>query len=306
MRHVPVLLKETIELLNLAPGMNVVDGTLGDGGHAAAMLEKIAPTGRLLGLDADLESLLSAKQFLYPFGERVICVRDNFINLADIVVLEKFGPVQAILLDLGWSSPQFAERGRGFSFQIDEQLDMRYDWTSDHGLQTTATAAEMLNNYTEPELEKIFREYGEEKLSKEVARAIVLARKQTPVARTSQLAEIILAVYRQKLKTKKAVPWVGGLHPATKVFQALRLAVNDELGALAKVLPQAVRLLAPGGRLAVITFHSLEDRIAKHFFKSQAEDNIRLINKKPIVCGREEYEANPRARSAKLRIVEKI
>lgn len=301
MRHVPALLQEVVEALKLAPGMNVVDCTLGDGGHAAAILEKTAPNGKLLGLDADSESLLRAKQFLYPYGERVKYVRNNFANLNQIVAQEQFGSIQAILIDLGWSSSQFAERGRGFSFQNDESLDMRYDNEAQK-----ITAAGMLNNSTKSELEKFFLEYGEEKLSLEIAQAIIEQRKIEPIARTSQLVEIILAVYRQKLKTKKEVPWVGGLHPATKVFQALRMAVNDELGVLENVLPQAIDLLATGGRLAIISFHSIEDRIVKHFFKSQENTTIRIVNKKPIVCGEQEYSVNTRARSAKLRVVEKI
>jgi len=167
------------------------------------------------------------------------------------------------------------------------------------------TASDLVNELSVEELEKIFREYGEEKLSKEIAKAMVENRKEKRIERVGDLVEIILTVYRNKLKSKKEIPWVGGLHPATKVFQALRMAVNDELGVLEKVLPQAIEILASGGRLSVITFHSLEDRIVKHFFKDQEGKTIKIISKKPIVCSSEEYKANSRARSAKLRVVEK-
>ena len=180
------------------------------------------------------------------------------------------------------------------------------------------TAAQLVNNLAEENLEKIFREYGEEKLSKEIAQAIVAKRKEQPIERTNQLVDVILETYRKKLGIRKTtaswrgpaqggkIPWVGGLHPATKVFQALRIAVNDELGVIEQVIPQAAEVLAPGGRLAIITFHSLEDRIVKHRFKQLDEKGFRLITKKPIVCSEAEYEANPRARSAKLRIIEKM
>ena len=303
MRHVPVLLKEVLESLRLRSRMDVVDCTIGDAGHAEAILAKTVPDGRLLAIDADPESLLRAKKNLYSAGNRVTFVRDNFVELKKIIEREKFGPVSAILIDLGWSSPQFAERGRGFSFEKDESLDMRYGGEPQGEY---ATAADVLNKGAEEELEKIFREYGEERLSREIAKGVVDARKQQSIERTNQFIEIILDVDRKKLKTTKDIPWVGGLHPATKVFQALRIAVNNELGVIEQVLPQAVDVLAPGGRLAVITFHSLEDRIVKHWFKSIEKKSIHLVNRKAIVCSPEEAEINPRARSAKLRVVEKI
>ncbi|KKW41354.1 MAG: Ribosomal RNA small subunit methyltransferase H [Candidatus Magasanikbacteria bacterium GW2011_GWA2_56_11] len=307
MRHLPVLATETIASLLLAPGKNVVDCTLGDAGHAEMILEATAPNGRLLGIDADPESILRAKQYLYRFGERAMFVRDNFEHLAGIVKSNNFGPVHGIVIDLGWSSPQFEERGRGFSFQQDEPLDMRYGSGDGAVVYDLAnpTAADLVNSLAKEELERIFRDYGEENLAREIAAAITLARRSRPVTRTGQLVEIVLGVYRQKLKTDKPVPWVGGLHPATKVFQALRLAVNRELEVIEAVLPQAVEALEPGGRLAVIAFHSLEDRIIKHFFKSLHGKTLTIITKKPLECGPAEYEANPRSRSAKLRVVEK-
>lgn len=306
MRHTPVLLSEVVDALQLTSGLNVVDCTLGDAGHAEKILEATSPNGKLLGIDADPEAVLRAKQFLYSFEDRVMFARDNFTHLQEITEREKFYPVNAILFDLGWSSPQFEERGRGFSFAKDEPLDMRYEGRiqeTNYKIQIQ-TAADIVNDLSVVELERIFKEYGEERLSKEIAEAVVEWRKKERIERTGQLVEVVLEVYRQKLKTKKEVPWVGGLHPATKVFQALRIAVNDELGVLERALPQAVNVLESGGRMAVITFHSLEDRIVKHFFKG--EKRIQIITKKPIVCGKEEYTVNPRARSAKLRVAEKL
>lgn len=311
MRHVPVLLNEVIEGLNLEPGKNVIDCTLGDAGHSEKILEMTAPNGKLLGIDADPEAILRAKQYLYNFEDRVIFARDNFENLEKIVDENNFKDVSGILMDFGWSSPQFAERGRGFSFEkLAEPLDMRYGGSRIghelNELDTNYTASDLLNNLDEKALEKIFREYGEENLSKEIAGIIVENRKNKDIKTVGDLVEIILQIYRLKLKTDKEIPWVGGLHPATKVFQALRIAVNDEFGVIERVLPQAIEILKTGGRLAVITFHSTEDRIVKHYFKSQVGKTIELINKKPIVCSEKEYEENLRARSAKLRIVEKM
>ncbi|OIO18775.1 MAG: 16S rRNA (cytosine(1402)-N(4))-methyltransferase [Candidatus Magasanikbacteria bacterium CG_4_9_14_0_2_um_filter_41_10] len=300
MKHVPVLLRETIDALQLKHGSNIIDCTLGDGGHTEAILKLTIPNGRVLGIDADPESLARAKQFLYSEAERVIFVRENFEHLAKIVSEEKFAPVNGILMDLGWSSPQFEERKRGFSFQNpDEPLDMRYAPHND-----MKKASELLADSTEEELEHIFRIYGEERLSKEIAVAIKAY--EQGINNTSDLVNIVLAVYRKKLKTDKEVPWVGGLHPATKVFQALRIAVNDEFGVIDRALPQAIEILAPGGRLAVISFHSGEDRIVKHYFKSLDKKTIRIITKKPIVASEQEAKENTRARSAKLRVVEKI
>lgn len=304
MRHVPVLLNETIDLLNLKPGDKVIDGTLGDAGHSEAMLEKISPDGKLLGIDADPESVLRAKQYLYRFQERVKFERDNFENIKKIATETGFGQVNAILLDLGWSSPQFAERGRGFSFELDEPLDMRY--SGEHSAEIRdRTASQIINESSKAELMQIFRQYGEEKFSAEIAEAIVMIREQKPIQKTSELTKIILDVYREKLHSDKEVPWIGGLHPATKVFQALRIETNRELEVLKKVLPDAIDLLVPGGRLAVITFHSLEDRIVKHFFQSRLVD-LKIITKKSVMAGEKELKNNPRARSARLRAVEKL
>jgi 16S rRNA (cytosine1402-N4)-methyltransferase len=303
MRHVPVLLAEVLGSLQLKPNETVIDCTLGDGGHSEAMLEATAPQGKLLGIDADPESLLRAKQHLYRFGDRVVFARDNFSALQAIVAREKFLAPDAILIDLGWSSPQFAERGRGFSFDGDEPLDMRYnpELGSD---DAPVTAATIVNTYSVFELIHVFKQYGEENLSKEIAEAIATARRTSPIERTKQLVDIILQVYRTKLKSDKAVPWIGGIHPATKVFQALRIETNRELEVVKQVLPQAFDLLAKGGRLAIITFHSLEDRIVKQFYKTKAlKREATLVNKKPVTASEAELETNPRARSAKLRVL---
>jgi 16S rRNA (cytosine1402-N4)-methyltransferase len=202
---------------------------------------------------------------------------------------------------LGWSTPQFKERGRGFSFEQDEPLDMRYDTKSNN-----KTAAEILNDFTRNELEKIFHQNGEEKFSKKIAERIVEKRKKKIFETTSELVNVILEVYQEKLKSTKEVPWIGGIHPATKCFQALRIEVNQELHVLKQAIPQLISLLKVGGRLAVITFHSLEDRIVKQSFKKMEYKQVKLVYKKPLTASIAELQANPKARSAKLRVVEKI
>ena len=302
MRHEAVLKSEVLESLDLSVGDRVVDATLGDGGHSEDILQIIGESGRLLGIDADPEAILRTKKFLKEYENKIIFVRDNFVNLQKIISENSFLKPNAILFDLGWSTPQFADRGRGLSFgNPEEKLDMRYD------SQKTKTAEEILNNYTREQLFRIFREYGEEKFSIEIAREITKTRKKQEIKKVGDLLDIILRVYRRKLKIKDdRMPWLGGINPATKVFQALRIEVNDELNVLREVLPQAVDVLAPGGKLAVISFHSLEDRIVKHFFKSQKDKTLKIINKKPIIATEQELSNNPRARSAKLRVVEKI
>lgn len=299
MRHVPVLLHEVIDALALSPGKHIIDCTLGDAGHAEHILRHTAPDGRLLGIDVDPEAILRAKKFLHEHKDRVQFVRDNFVSLSRIVNEQQYGPVDGILMDLGWSTPQFEERGRGFSFSHpDEPLDMRLSGKDGQ------TAAALLQELSESELYKILKVYGEEKQAKRIAAAIVAARKEQDINTVGALVEIILSVYRQVLKTDKEVPWIGGLHPATKSFQALRIAVNNELEVIEQAIPAAIDVLAPGGRLAIISFHSLEDRIVKHQFK--AAKNVQILTKKPIVCGKEEYDANPPSRSAKLRVIQKI
>jgi len=315
MRHVPVLLKGTLIALQLRPGMNVIDCTLGDAGHSEAILDETGPTGMLLGLDADIESILRAKRYLYRFENRAILVKSNFEYLKKVVDENKFKPVNAILMDLGWSSPQFEERGRGFSFQKDEPLDMRYDenqkskiknQNEEESINILETASDYVNNLDRVELAKIFKNYGEEKFYKEISAEIVEKRKVKKIETTLELVNIVLEFYRKKFKTDKEIPWIGGIHPATKIFQALRIAVNRELEILKTALPEALEILAPGGRLAVITFHSLEDRIVKQYFQKINNKIGKIVNKKPIIAGEEEITNNPRARSAKLRIIERI
>lgn len=300
MRHIPVLLNEVIDSLQLKPGFKVIDCTLGDAGHSEAMLEKIGAKGKLLGIDADAESLLRAKNNLYRFANQTTFARSNFVDLKNTAEKNDFVPADAILMDLGWSTPQFKERGRGFTFAADEPLDMRFDISAN-----VPTAAEILNESSVDDLYKIFHNFGEENLSLEIAKAIGVFRKDAEIKTTGQLVEIVLQVYRQKLHTDKEIPWVGGNHPATKIFQALRIAVNQEFEVLKQALPQALDILGKNGRLAVIAFHSLEDRIVKQFFQKNGH-LIRLVNKKPLVAGEKELLENPSARSAKLRVVEKM
>lgn len=318
MRHVPVLLKEVIDGLALKPGMTVVDCTLGDGGHSAEILKAIGKKGTLVGFDADPESLLRAKQFLKEYEEQTILVRENFVELKKVLDKNKIQSIDAILMDLGWSSPQFEERGRGFSYMLDEPLDMRYAIKSqdpnnkyqinskNENSNGDVTAADLVNTLSDRELAAIFRQFGEDRFSKEIAEAIVMARRSKPIERTTELTNLLLDVYRLKLKTTKDIPWVAGHHPATQVYQALRIAVNREFEVLRQALPQAISVLKPGGRLGVITFHSGEDRIVKQFFKAQENKNLTLGNKKPIVAGKEELKLNSRSKSAKLRIIIKI
>ncbi len=300
MAHVPVMMAEVLQFLDPKPNQNFVDCTLGDGGHAAAILEKTAPNGKLLGIDADAEAIASVESGIrnQELGRRLITVQGNFRDLGAIVQEQKFGQVQGILLDLGFSSSTL-ERGRGFSFEKDELLDMRFDTSG--GIRAT----EIVNSWNQQQLEKLLREYGEERLAREIAVKIVEERKKQAVVSTKHLVEVILMAYREKLRSKNEVPWIGGIHPATRTFQALRIAVNDELNALQEVLPQAVEILEPGGRLAVIAFHSLEDRIVKQFFREWADTKMKLLTKKPVVPTQEEIKNNSRARSAKLRVIEK-
>lgn len=294
--HQSVLIKEITELLNPKSKDNFIDCTTGGGGHTLALLEKTEPKGRVLGLDLDKKALEATKKRVAKAGflDRLILIEDNFANLKKIVENYKFQPVSGIILDLGLSSAQLADEERGFSFKSHGRLDMRFG-------RTKLTAYEIVNNWSKDELAEIFANYGEEPQAKKIAELIVEKRKKSPFNSAYDLANLILKV-KHYFGRKK-------IHPATKVFQALRIAVNEELINLEKVLPQAVEILAPGGRLAIISFHSLEDRIIKKFFRAEARSEkpvIRLINKKVIKPSYLEIKENPRARSAKLRVVEKI
>lgn len=281
-----------------------MDGTLGAGGHARGILEASAPDGQLLGLDVDPQALAIARETLAPHEHRIHLVQASYTTLSAQLKNLKWDSVDGIVLDLGASSMQFDMPERGFSFQHDAPLDMRF------GPGALQTAADIVNTYSESELADLLYEYGEERDSRKIARAIVKAR---PLQTTGQLVAVIEAVSPRR---------GNRVHPATRTFQALRIAVNDELASVKAVLPQAVASLHVGRRLAVISFHSLEDRIVKDFFREQSKDlvnppyeklydverkaTIKEVNRKPILPSEEETEDNPRARSAKLRIAEKL
>ena len=293
--HIPVLQKEVIEYLDPKPNENFIDCTIGEGGHSLAILEKNAPKGKVLGIDADAEVIKNTKYYIQNtiYKNRVVLVSDNFANLKEIVRREKFIKVCGILLDLGMSSWHLEESGRGFSFLRNEPLDMRYN------LENPLTAEKIVNYWSKSEIEKILREYGEERFAKKIAERIIESRAK-PIETTFQLIEIIKSVIPRKYQA-------GRLHPATRTFQALRIVVNEELNNLEKTLPQAINVLNRGGRLVVISFHSLEDRIVKNFLKKCGGDAyVKLITKKPIGPSKEEIIKNPRSRSAKLRACQKF
>jgi 16S rRNA (cytosine1402-N4)-methyltransferase len=300
--HISVLLKEVLVGLDIQPGGHYIDGTIGAGGHAKHILQASTPGGRLLGLDADPEALAISKNRLDCFGDRVILVQSNFARLKVQADLLDFHPVDGILFDLGLSSMELETPERGFSFHLDGPLDMRFD------PNVSQTAADLINVLSERELADLIYRYGEEPASRAIARAIIAAR---PLHTTSELAAVVVQAVRQK----------GRIHPATRTFQALRIAVNDELRVLEQGLSAATEALGPGGRLAVISFHSLEDRIVKQFFVRESRDCIcppeslvctcehqavlNIVTRKPICPGKIEIEKNPRSRSAKLRIAAK-
>jgi len=282
--HVPVLLEETLELLAVRPGGLWVDGTLGTGGHAEAVLRATAPDGRLLGLDRDEEALERARARLNPFGARVRLEHADYRELPARLGDER---ASGILLDLGVSSLQLDDAERGFSFQREGPLDMRMD-RSERG-----TAAELVNRMREGELADLIHEYGEEPFSRRIARAIARARESEAIETTTRLAEIV-----RRAAPKSRRP---GFHPATRTFQALRIRVNRELDGLGEAIEHAAACLRSGGRLVVIAFHSLEDRAVKQAFRSLAGRGFALLTRKPLRPGDAELRRNPRARSARLR-----
>ena len=301
MIHTPVLQKEVLKYLDPKPNENFIDCTIGDGGHGLVILEAIEPDGKLLGLDWGQENIhrLKFKIQNSKFKKRLILVNDNFANLKEIVRREKFGPVSGILLDLGMSSWHLEESGKGFSFLRKEFLDMRYN------PENPQTAEKIINYWSKNDIEKILTEYGEERFAKIIANEIIKTRKARPIKTTFELVEII----------RKAVPhWYlrQKIHFATRTFQALRIAVNDELNNLKKVLPQTIDILKPGGRLVIISFHSLEDKIVKNFFSAFAkgyggqERKLEILTKKPVRPSTQELNYNPRSRSARLRVAIKI
>lgn len=308
MEHISVLKDDVCKLLNLKGGEVVVDATLGLGGHSLALLEKIGAKGMLIGFDQDEVNLEEAKRRLKK-AENVVFIHDNFRSLKNrIQELKKDGKVDAILFDLGISSPHVDEAERGFSFSKEGPLDMRYSKTQ------KLTAWDIVNSYKEKDLADLIYLYGDERFSRRIAKRICEDRKEKKFETTKELAEAIARLFPKKFALK--------IHPATKTFQALRIAVNDELNALKEALDGSIDILRSGGRIAVISYHSLEDRIVKHFFKELARDCvcpmevmqcvcrgksvIELVTKKPVVPSDEEVNANPRARSAKLRVAIKL
>jgi 16S rRNA (cytosine1402-N4)-methyltransferase len=307
--HLTVLPEETLSWLAPRSGGRYIDGTLGGAGHTELLLERSAPDGQVLGIDADPEALERARLRL-PQAIASGRLKLRFGNFAEMERDAKsidFAPVDGVLLDLGLSSDQLASRERGFSFAVDAPLDMRFDTTQGE------TAYDLINGLSEGDLADLLYRYGEERRSRAIARRITKARERSPIRRTGELATLVASVVHGH---------PGGIHPATRTFQALRIAVNDELAHLEEALPQAIRLLATGGRLAVISFHSLEDRIVKQTFLREQHGcicppelpscvcgrlpRLRILTRHPVIAGNAELARNPRSRSAKLRVAERL
>lgn len=301
--HIPVLYTEVLDLLRPQPGGQYIDGTLGAGGHTTGILEASAPDGRVLVFDRDLEAIQFARRRLEPYGERVVFINASYAMMNKLAKENDFTAVTGVLLDLGLSSRQLADPVRGFSFLREGPLDMRFDSSSEE------TAADLINNLTKSELVAIFRRYGEVKYSERIAKTIVANR---PLYTTAELAQLIEVEIGRR----------GRIHPATQVFQALRIAVNDELAELERGIEAAIDVLEPGGRLAIISFHSLEDRMVKNTFRDLSKDcicppeqpicncNVRAkvqrVTRRAVKASAEEVSTNPRSRSARLRVVEKL
>lgn len=292
--HISVMPKEVLEALNLKPGMTVVDGTLGLGGHAALMSQVIGGSGRLIGIDQDEQAIARAAEKLKGFAGQLDIVKSNFRKMDEVLTGLRVAEVDAVLLDLGVSSLQLDDPSRGFSFRQDGPLDMRMD------ARAHVSAFDIVNSISEEELARILWQYGEERFSRRIARNIVKARAASPINSTEELTKIIL----------RSVPYKhsrDGVHPATRSFQGIRIAVNQELAALETGLEAAFARLKKGGRLCVISFHSLEDRIVKERFRMLSRlGSALLLTKKPLMCSPEERESNPRSRSARLRSLERI
>lgn len=299
--HIPVMLKEVISYLNIRPGSWYIDSNLGGGGHTKGILNK---GGKVLGIDLDPDAiretaknfnlkLQTANGYLLASSEKLILYQSNFSNLEQIANDLKIAPVFGVLFDLGVSTHQLETAERGFSFNIDAPLDMRMD------PNLTVTASDLIDGLHEGELAELFWKLGEERFAKPIARKINQVRQERKIKTTNELAQVILSV-RHRTPADRT-------HPATRIFQALRIAVNDELNSLKAALPQALKVLAPGGRIIVISFHSLEDRIVKDFFQSEQKNGtVKIITKKPTTPTETEVEENPRSRSGKLRAAEKL
>lgn len=306
--HVSVLLQECLDGLNIRPNGIYVDGTLGGAGHSSRIAQRLT-TGRLIGIDRDPVALAAAGERLKPWKDRVTLVHSNFCEIKQVLSDLQIPGVDGILLDLGVSSPQLDDGQRGFSYMADAPLDMRMNG------EDALTAREVVNTWPQEELKRILYTYGEERYAPQIAAAICRRREEAPIETTLELVDIIRSAMPAAALREKQ-------HPAKRSFQAIRIAVNDELGSVEKVMADAIPLLNPGGRLAVITFHSLEDRIVKNAMAEAAKGctcppnfpvcvcgkkpQVKLISRKPIVSGEAELAENPRARSAKLRVCEKL
>ena len=306
--HVSVLLDECLEGLNIKPDGIYVDGTLGGAGHSSQIVKRLT-TGRLIGIDRDPVALKAAGERLAPYGDRVTLVHSNFCEIARVLQELNIDGVDGILLDLGVSSPQLDDSSRGFSYMADAPLDMRMN------NKDTLSAYDVVNSWSYEELKRILYDYGEERYAPQIASAICRRRERKRIETTLELVDVIRSAMPPAALREKQ-------HPAKRSFQAIRIAVNDELGSVEKVMRDAIPCLNPGGRLAVITFHSLEDRIVKNAMAAASKGctcppnfpvcvcgkkpRVKLVSRKPIVSGEAELERNPRARSAKLRICEKI
>lgn len=313
--HQTVLLPEALEGLAIQPNDHVIDGTLGGGGHTEAILEKNAPNGKVLAIDLDADALEAAQARLQKQKQRIVFKQGNFADIKKIydAFATEFPEVSGILLDLGVSSHQLKTAARGFSFMAPGPLDMRLGKSESEDKET---AASLVNAWPEREIAQVLREYGEERFAGRIAAEIIRRRKTKKFTTTTELAEAIAWAYPAQAKRKSKI------HPATKSFQAIRIAINDELGSLKKFLPQALDILKPGGRLAIISFHSLEDRIVKNFFRDESRDclcppeipacqcghtaRLRRVTKSPITPSEAEQDKNRASRSAKLRVAEKI
>jgi 16S rRNA (cytosine1402-N4)-methyltransferase len=307
--HTPVMLEKVLQSLRCKPGGIYVDGTLGGGGHARAILENTAPDGLLIGIDRDDDALLESEKRLQPFGQRKILIKGNFADIGEILTNLNIRTVDGILLDLGVSSHQLDTADRGFSFSLDAPLDMRMDQSSRY------RAYDLVNLSPEKELRKVIRDYGEEPMAGRIARAILAKRASAPIRTTIELADVVCRAVRRQGVRKK-------VHPATRTFQAIRIAVNQELSNLSTAMDAGIDQLGQGGRFSIISFHSLEDRIVKETFRSwegrcqcppglpvcqcQREAKLRVLTRKPLRPEADESETNPRARSARLRTAEKI
>lgn len=309
-RHIPAMLNEVVNYLNCRPGKVYVDGTLGGCGHARAVCKKIFPDGTFIGIDQDIDAISNAETALKDCSSTIHLFHGNFIRLPEFLAQLRIDSVDGLLLDLGLSQHHIENSGRGFSFSKDEPLDMRMD------IQSQQTAEKLVNTLSQAELQKIFRDYGEERLSKQIARRITYKRQEKKIMSSRQLAQIISDAIPAKAASRQKI------HPATRVFQALRIAVNKELERLEAFLDQVTDCLNPGGRLCVLSFHSLEDRIVKQRFKALEkgctcapqlpqcvcgrQPQIRILTKKVVRPSAEEVAANPMARSTRLRAAEKL